>query len=148
MTALPTPARHPSRTPSRARAAFTLTELMVVIVIIGLLLTVVAPNIFRQLGKTNVTLTKASIRAICDAVDQYAIENAGRFPESIEELVTPDDSGYSFLKDETIPLDPWKNEFQYEPPSGPGGKYRVYSFGADGQPGGEGENADIDNLTK
>lgn len=145
MTALHRPSR---RTIRAARAAFTLTELMVVIVIIGLLLTVVAPNIFRQLGKTNVTLTKASIRAICDAVDQYAIENAGRFPESIEDLITPDGSGYAYLKEETIPLDPWKNEFQYEPPSGPGGKYRVYSFGSDGQPGGEGEAADIDNFTK
>jgi len=145
MIALP---RSP-RALGRARSAFTLTELMVVIVIIGLLLTVVAPNIFRNIGKANKTLARASIRSICDAVDQYAIENAGRFPDSLEELVTPDENGYSYFKDsESIPLDPWKNEFQYEPPSGPGGKYRVFSFGADGQPGGEGENADIDNMTK
>lgn len=128
------------------RAAFTLAELMVVIVIIGLLATLVVPNVMKKLFVANKTKAKADITAIVNAVDSYGIENAGRYPDSLEVLVTPDENGFTFLKGEAIPKDPWGYEYGYEPPSAGNQKYRVYSNGKDGVPGGEGDNADIDNL--
>lgn len=128
------------------RAAFTLAELMVVIVIIGLLATLVVPNVMKKLFTANITKAKADIQAIAGAIDSYAIENAGRYPDSLDVLVTPDENGFTFLKGEVVPKDPWGFEYGYEPPSGGSQKYRVLSYGKDGAPGGEGDNADIDNI--
>ncbi len=128
-----------------ARTGFTLAELMVVIVIIGLLATLVVPNVVRKLFVANVTKAKADIVTIAGAVDQYAIENSGRYPETIEVLVTPDENGYTFLDRETVPVDPWGNPYIYEPASS-GGKFRVISYGKDGTPGGEGDDRDLDNV--
>jgi len=128
------------------RAGFTLAELMVVIVIIGLLATLVVPNVMKKLFTANITKAKADITAIANAVDQYAIENAGRYPDSLELLVTPDENGFTFLKGEVVPKDPWGFEYGYEPPAAGSQTYRVLSYGKDGSPGGEGDNADIDNV--
>jgi general secretion pathway protein G len=127
------------------RSGFTLAELMVVIVIIGLLATLVVPNVMKKLFTANITKAKADIQSIASAVDSYAIENAGRYPDNLEVLVTPDENGFTFLKGEVVPKDPWGFEYGYEPPSSGNQKYRVYSNGKDGTPGGEGDNADIDN---
>ena len=63
-------------------------------------------------------------------------------------LVDPDEYGNRYLKDQTsVPLDPWRNMYHYEPPTGSSGEYRVISYGKDGQPGGEGDEEDIDNFT-
>lgn len=126
------------------RAGFSLAELMVVIVIIGLLATLVVPNVVRALFKGQTGRMKADISQISLAIDTYYIENS-RYPQSLEELVAPDQQGQSYLKQDTVPLDPWKNPYQYDPPVGQQ-KYRIYSFGRDGQPGGEGEDADYDNT--
>ena len=123
------------------RRGFTLAELMVVIVIIGLLATLVVPNVVRKLFVANKTKAKADITAIARAIDDYAVENNGRYPESLEVLVTPDANGFTFLNKETVPVDPWGHEFVYEP--GGGSKFNVISYGKDGQPGGEGDDADI-----
>ena len=123
------------------RRGFTLAELMVVIVIIGLLATLVVPNVVRKLFVANTTKAKADIASIARAIDDYAVENNGRYPESLEVLVTPDANGYTFLNRETVPLDPWGHEFIYEP--GSGNKFNVISYGKDGQPGGEGDDADL-----
>jgi len=131
----------------RARAGFTLAELMVVIVIIGLLATLVVPNVVRKLFVANVTKAKADIVSIAGALDQYAIENGGRYPDSLEALVTPDANGFTFLDTETVPKDPWGNPYVYEPGApGSGHKYRVLSYGKDGIAGGEADDRDLDNV--
>jgi general secretion pathway protein G len=134
------------RTRNASRGGFTLAELMVVIVIIGLLATLVVPNVISKLGKANIAKAKADIVAISDAVTGYAIENGGRYPESLEALVTPDPNGHSFLDTETVPKDPWGNEYFFEPAPSGSTKFRVISYGKDGIPGGEGDDADIDNI--
>lgn len=135
-----------SKAASRAQAGFSLAELMVVIVILGLLATLVVPNVMKQLFTANTSVAKQDISAISQAVTNYAIENAGKYPDSLEALITPDESGHKFLDRNSVPKDPWKNEYIYEPPqSGQG--FKVICYGRDGQPGGEGEDADIDNMS-
>lgn len=132
--------------PKNRRQGFTLAELMVVIVIIGLLATLVVPNVVRKLFVANTAKAKSDIMSIADAVTNYAVENGGRYPDGIEALVTPDANGHSYLAQETVPKDPWGHEYVYElPPSG-SQKFRVISYGKDGVPGGEGDDADIDNI--
>ena len=131
----------------RARRGFTLAEMMVVIVIIGLLMTLVVPNVIQKFFQAARTKAMADITQIVQALDSYAINNGMKYPDSLEPLVTPDVNGQTYLNQTKIPKDPWKNEYQYDPP-GPGQpKPRVYSFGRDGQPGGEGDGADVDSLT-
>ena len=127
------------------RQGFSLAELMVVIVIIGLLATLVVPNVVDKLFVANEKVAITDIMSIKQAIDTYAIENNGRFPESLEALVTPDSSGRTYLDQETVPTDPWGNEYIYEPPAG-GQKLRILTYGADGVPGGEGKDRDIDNV--
>ena len=135
------------KTPAqRRRGGFSLAELMVVIVIIGLLATLVVPRVVRNLFVANVGKAKADIVAIASAVDQYAIENNGKYPESLEALVTPDENGFSYLGQETVPKDPWGQEYSYEPPPPGTHEYRVLTYGSDTVPGGEGDARDIDNI--
>jgi general secretion pathway protein G len=132
----------------RRRAGFSLAELMVVIVIIALLATVVVQNALPYLFKSQRTVAAADITAITTALDTYAINNGGKLPDTLDVLVTPDENGNTYLKDQTsVPLDPWKNQYVYEPPRSGSSSFRVISYGKDGQPGGEGDDADIDNLT-
>ncbi len=132
----------------RQRAGFSLAEMMVVIVIIGLLATLVVPNVIRNLGTATKSKVKSDITAIASAIDNYTIENGGAYPDSLDQLVSPPDGGLSYLKGKTVPKDPWKMEYMYDPPSVTGtGTYKVYTFGRDKNPGGEGDDADISNLT-
>lgn len=130
--------------PRPDRAGFSLAELMVVIVILGLLATIVVPGVFKYLSQANVTVVKSDIGQITQAIDSYMIQNGGKAPDSLEVLEQLDENGNAYLK--RIPNDPWKNPYVYEPGVG-AQPYRVISYGKDGAPGGEGENADIDNLT-
>jgi len=129
------------------RAGFTLAELMVVIVIIGLLATLVVPNVVSKLARANTAKAEADITAIARAVEDYVIQNNGRYPDSLEALVQEDDRGESYLKQTTVPKDPWGNEYGYEPPPSGSRKFRVYSLGKDGAPGGDKDDADLDNIT-
>ena len=135
-----------SRNTKNSKAGFSLAELMVVIVILGLLATLVAQNVMKSLNTSTVAIAKSDISAISLAIDNYATDHTGKYPERLEELVTPDESGTSYLKAQNVPKDPWKNEYVYEPPQS-NQPYRVICYGRDGQPGGEGPDADIDNLT-
>ncbi len=126
------------------RRGFTLAELMVVIVIIGLLVTVVGPNVMQYLGKGKMARVKADIYGIVQGVESYAALNMGNFPDDLQLLVTPDENNITYLNRETLPKDPWGNEYLYDPPGG-GNKFRVYTLGADGSQGGEGDDADYDN---
>lgn len=127
-----------------ARAGFSLAELMVVIVILGLLATIVVPNVLGYLGKANTTVVKNDISQISTAITNYMINNGGKAPISLDELQEKDPSGHSYLV--KIPNDPWKNPYIYEPPIGTD-PFRVISYGKDGAPGGEGEDADMDNIS-
>jgi general secretion pathway protein G len=131
-------------TTRRSRKGFTLAEMMVVIVIIGLLATLVVPNVIRRFFQAAHTKAVSDIGQIRSALDEYAINNGMKYPDSLEVLVTPDVNGHTYLNSSKLPKDPWKNEYQYDPPQSGQPRPRVYSFGKDGQPGGEGEDRDID----
>lgn len=129
---------------------FTLLEIMVVMVILGLLVAIVGPNVIDKLGEGKVGSTKIQLRNIGNALDFYKVDNFS-YPsteQGLESLVSKP-SGYPEPKNwnpngymPSMPKDPWDNEFQYLSP-GLGGPYDLYSFGADGKEGGEGEDADI-----
>lgn len=132
----------------RFRKGFTLLELLVVIVIIGLLAAYVGPKYFSQLGKSEVTVARAQIEAFEKSLDTYRLD-VGRYPTSEEGLnalmAAPQTAGAKwngpYLK-KGIPLDPWGHAYQYRAP-GTKGEYEIVSLGKDGQPGGSGEGADI-----
>ena len=131
---------------ARRSSGFTLVELLVVIVIIGLLATAVVTNYDRIFPKGREARVKTDILAIESAIDLFKMENNGKLPENIGRLVEKDANGQSFLKDkESVPLDPWDHEYFYN--LQPNGTYQLGSYGADGQPGGDGENADITLVT-
>jgi general secretion pathway protein G len=132
--------------PARARRGFSLAELMVVIVIIALLATLVVQNAPKFLSSGNKTKLKSDINAIEQALDVYFLESGGRYPDSLEALVQPDANGDTYLNAEKVPTDPWKNEYLYEAPSGSQKKPIIRSLGRDGQPGGEGDDRDVDNA--
>ena len=115
---------------------FTLLELLVVIVIIGLLAGYVAPRYFAQVGKSEVQVARAQIDALEKAVDQYRLDNR-RYPTSEEGLAAVQ----PYLK-KTLPNDPWGRPYVYRVP-GERAEYEVFSYGRDGKPGGTGEDADI-----
>jgi len=129
------------------QAGFTLLELLVVLVIIGLLAGIVAPQYFNQLGKSSAKVAKVQIEAFGQALDQYRLDN-GRYPTTEQGLVAlraaPPGAGQwrgPYLKRE-VPADPWGRAYLYQSP-GQHGDYDLQSLGADGRPGGEGEAADI-----
>jgi len=89
---------------------------------------------------TSCPRTTGDIMAICTAIETYEIDH-DQLPDDLETLVTPDERGYTYLENlTTVPLDPWKHPYVYEPH--PDGTYRVISYGEDGMPGGD----DIDNV--
>jgi general secretion pathway protein G len=109
-----------------------------------------AGTLFKSLNRvervfaSDVERATADLRALQNAVDSYAIENAGRYPDSLLALVTPDEDGFTFIKGTEVPRDPWGREYGYEwdgTASGP----RLFSLGADGRPGGTGADRDLEN---
>jgi general secretion pathway protein G len=136
-------------TGKRRAAGFTLLELLVVLVILGLLVGIVAPRFFGQVGKSETKVAKAQIRALEDALDQYRVDT-GHYPtteQGLAALMSPP-SGEAkwqgpYLK-KALPNDPWGNAYQYRLP-GEHGDYDLLSLGKDGQAGGSGEAADIGN---
>jgi general secretion pathway protein G len=146
--------RSPHRVPERCErhaairdAGFTLLELLVVMVIIGLLAGLVAPQYFNQIGKSNVKIAKAQIDSLGKALDQYRLD-VGVYPTTEEGLDAlfarpqnePNWSG-PYLK-KAVPLDPWNRPYVYRSP-GEHGEYDLYSLGKSGQQGGTGEDVAI-----
>jgi general secretion pathway protein G len=134
----------------RPVAGFTLLELLVVVLIIGLLAGFVAPRYFNQVGKSEINVAKAQIDALEKALDQYRLDT-GHYPATELGLVSlvqkpqnePKWAG-PYLRKE-VPLDPWGKPYVYKMPGEKGADFDLLSYGKDGQPGGNGENADITN---
>jgi general secretion pathway protein G len=126
---------------------FTLLELLVVIVIIGLLAGYVAPRYFSQVGKSEIQVAKAQIESIDKALDQFRLD-VRRYPSAEEGLealsVKPSNlanwSGPYMKK--AVPSDPWGRPYVYRVP-GTKGEFDLFSYGRDGKAGGSGEDADI-----
>ena len=126
---------------------FTLLELLVVIVIIGLLAGYVAPRYFGQVGKSEVQVARAQLDSLEKALDQYRLDNR-HYPtaeQGLDALVNKPQGEANwtgpYLK-KAVPADPWGRPYLYRVP-GARGDYDVYSLGRDGKPGGSGEDADI-----
>jgi general secretion pathway protein G len=128
---------------------FTLLELLVVMVIIGLLASYVGPRFFSQIGKSEVKAARAQIDALEKALDQYRLD-VGHYPSTEQGLPAlmaqpggePKWAG-PYLK-KALPNDPWGHPYIYRQP-GEHGEFDLLSLGKDGQPGGSGEAADINN---
>jgi general secretion pathway protein G len=129
--------RHSRR---KREEGFTLVELMVVIVIIGLLATVVVINIAPATDKAAATKVRADVATLEQGVEMYRLSRMN-YPGGSEGLQALVSEG--FVK--RLPDDPWGNPYRYEAPGRNGAPFSIYSTGADGREGGEGEDADIGN---
>ncbi|ACG71956.1 general secretion pathway protein G [Anaeromyxobacter sp. K] len=134
-----------ARNRRRAQRGMTLIEIMVVIVILGLIASAVAVNVVGQMSKARVDTAKNDVRKIADGVDTFKVLK-GRYPTTEEGLgILIKENILKANKDGTL-KDPWDKEYVYlYPGQTHQDGYDVKSYGADGQPGGEGENADVVN---
>jgi len=135
---------------------FTLIELMIVVVIIGILATLLIPRIMERPEEARRVKAKMDIKAIESALKLYKIDS-GSYPTTEQGLIAllkkPDtppipnkwrDGGY--LDSTDVPKDPWGNPYYYTSPTADGKDYEIVSYGADGEPGGTGKNADISSA--
>lgn len=134
---------------------FTLLEVMVVLAIIGGIMALVATNIIGSASDSRIKTTKTQIKLLENALDLYKLDNF-TYPtteQGLEALISkptssPEPKNYKadgYLKGNSVPTDSWGNEFVYFMEKG---RYEILSLGADGQEGGEGENADISSLDR
>lgn len=130
-------------------AGFTLLELLVVMVIIGLLAGYVAPRYFSQVGKSEVKVARAQIDAFEKSLEAYRLD-IGKYPTTEQGLgaLMTQPAGLTkwsgpYLK-KSVPPDPWSKPYLYKQP-GDHGDYDILSYGRDGKPGGQGDDADIGN---
>ena len=131
---------------------FSLIELLVVIIILGLLAGLVGPRLFSRVGQSKQAAARAQIELFSAALDQYRLD-VGSYPPTaggLEALVTnqntPNWNG-PYLKKNSVPADPWGKPYQYKCCPGEHGDFDIWSLGADGVPGGDGENADVFSWT-
>lgn len=126
----------------RDQGGFTLIEMLIVIIILGLLASLVGPRLFSKVDKARIQTAKAQIELLSAAIDTYRLD-IGKFPSFLEELRRSDDPNWDgpYLP-KAIPLDPWNNPYDYKYP-GEHGPYDIISYGADGKPGGTGNDGDI-----
>jgi general secretion pathway protein G len=139
----------------RRQRGFTLVEIMVVVVIIGILGMLVVPKLLGRTGEARVTAARTDIATLMQALKLYKLDNQ-RYPtteQGLQALVQKPTSGPAangwkeggYL--EKLPKDPWGNNYQYLSP-GLHGEVDVFSLGADGQPGGAGEDSDVGSWDK
>ena len=135
----------------KKQSGFTLIEVMVVIVILGVLAVLIVPNVMGRADKAKVDTTKLSLNGLANSLDQYKLDN-GRYPSlqdgGLEALYKQPASAKNwaqggYIKGTDYPKDSWENEVQYAIPGSEGRPYDLFSFGADGKQGGEGNDADI-----
>lgn len=128
---------------------FTLMELLLVLVILGLLAALVGPTLYQRIKPAKQSAARAQVENFMTALDSFFID-LGRYPSTQEGLkalrIKPEGSekwSGPYLKKD-IPVDPWGNAYTYRAPGRNGG-YEIISYGADGRDGGEGENQDINS---
>ncbi len=133
----------------RVSAGFTLIEMMVVIVILGVLALVLVVSFAGKDDKAKKAATRSIIEQVSNQIEEFKMDH-GQYPRSLEELrrrpdfVSDDDWTGPYLK--KTPKDGWGRDFHYEVPGPSSHPYQLYSLGADDQPGGKGFNADISNI--
>jgi general secretion pathway protein G len=140
-------------TMQRRERGFTLIEIMVVVVILGILAAIVAPNVISKIDDAQVARVQQDLRSIETALKFYRLDTFG-YPSSeqgIEALISkPADPNIRNWKSggylDRMPQDPWGNDYQYLSP-GQNGEIDIYTFGRDGRPGGENLDADIGNWS-
>lgn len=127
----------------KRRMPFTLIEVVVVIIILVTLASIATPMYLSYVKKANVGAARTQLKLLQDAITGYKLD-VGSFPESLENLVNKDEQNEKWDGPyiQRIPKDPWGNDYIYTFP-GENGEYDLMSYGADGQAGGSGENADI-----
>ena len=131
------------------QAGFTLIEMMVVMVIIGLLMALVGPRFIRQEEKAKARTCRAQIELLGTALDTFRLD-IGRYPTSQEGLAALQQRPFGldrwdgpYLKKSTVPKDPWERPYYYRSPGEGGRPYDLLSYGADGAPGGDSDNRDV-----
>ena len=129
------------------QGGFTLIELLVVIIVLGLLVGLVGPRLFGRVGQSKQAAARAQIELLGAALDQYRLDvgaypNAGQGLDALQRNPNAPNWNGPYLK-KAVPKDPWGNQYKYRCCPGQNGEYDLWSEGADGAPGGEGENADI-----
>lgn len=136
------------------QAGFTLLEMIVVLVIIGLIMGLVGPRLFGQADKAKVQTAGTQIKMLGGALQTMRLD-ISRWPTEQEglALLTTRPAGTDAARgwagpylDEAVPTDPWGKPYQYSPQASGSQPYTLYSFGADGKPGGEGQDADIGHM--
>jgi general secretion pathway protein G len=141
------PLTFPAPPGRRIRRGFTLLELLVVLVVLGLLVGIVGPRYFSQLGKSEAKAAQAQLASLAKALDLYRID-VGRYPSTEQGLAAltiapPNESRWRgpYLQ-KAVPADPWGHPYLYKSP-GEQGEFDLLSLGKDGSPGGADENADV-----
>ncbi len=135
----------PKISPSQRRP-FTLMELMIVLLILGLIAALVTPNLMKKAEKAKYKSAELQIRLLANAINDYYLD-VDDYPTRLEELVTPannDKWDGPYLDPPQLPRDPWGEPYQYNYP-GQHGRFDLVSYGADKAPGGDKYNADISN---
>lgn len=136
--------------PCASVRGFTLLELLVVVAIIAMLAAYVGPKYFSQVGKSEQSVAKAQIEAFNRALGAYRLD-VGSFPSTEEGLnaLLAAPQGKTKWRgpylEKAVPLDPWGRAYEYRAPGQNGADYDIASFGKDGQPGGDGDAADLSN---
>lgn len=137
--------RHAAR---KGQQAFTMIELLIIMIILGLLVSLVGPKLIQKVDTSKVKTARTQISMLETGLDAYRLD-LGRYPSSAEGLKALVEKSESprwegpYLR-KGVPLDPWGREYQYRSP-GEHGSFDLFSLGADGATGGEGENADVVN---
>ena len=127
---------------------FTLLEVLVATLILGLIAGLVGPRLFGRVGQSKQATARAQIELLGAALDQYRLD-IGAYPAVADGLPAQEQNpniptwNGPYLKKNAVPSDPWGKPYQYKCCPGDHGDYDIWSHGADGAPGGEGENADI-----
>jgi general secretion pathway protein G len=107
----------------------------------------VLPKLWREAARARQVKIVSDLRAIRVAVEHYSRRNGGRYPDRLDELVTPDARGETDLARGVLPIDPWKHPYRYDPPTSAHPVPRIYTLGKDQRPGGTGDDADVDDET-
>ena len=140
--------RGPLMAALRSQRGFSLIELLVVIIILGLIAGLVGPRLFGRVGQSKQATARAQIELLGAALDQYRLDIgaypavAVGLPALVQNPNIPTWNG-PYLKKNAVPSDPWGKPYQYKCCPGDHGDYDIWSLGADGAPGGDGENGDV-----